>query len=218
MENKTVVFDLDDTLVKEIDYLKSAYKEIVLNIDSGNGNLYHVMLNLYYKKEDVFRFLESKYSEISKPYLLNLYRNHKPAIKLNEDTLGLLKWCRSKNFTTGLITDGRSSQQNNKLDALGIKHFFDKIIISEEFGFSKPSTEVYNEFENFKGQKFYIGDNTSKDFVAPNALGWTSICLLDDGKNIHKQNFDLASEYLPQYKVNTLEEIKNIITNKTLLQ
>ena len=30
-------------------------------------------------------------------------------------------------------------------------------------------------------------DNPDKDFIAPNNLGWTSICLIDKGLNIHKQ-------------------------------
>jgi putative hydrolase of the HAD superfamily len=57
----------------------------------------------------------------------------------------------------------------------------------------------------------YIADNTQKDFVTPNKLGWTTICLLDNGHNIHKQNFELSKEYLPQFRINSFEEI--ILTN-----
>ena len=45
MCNKVVVFDLDDTLYKEIDFLKSAYKEIATSI--GNPELIQQMLEWY---------------------------------------------------------------------------------------------------------------------------------------------------------------------------
>jgi putative hydrolase of the HAD superfamily len=58
----------------------------------------------------------------------------------------------------------------------------------------------------------YIADNTQKDFITPNKLGWTTICLLDKGQNIHKQNFELSNEYLPKFTINSFEEI--ILTNE----
>jgi putative hydrolase of the HAD superfamily len=58
---------------------------------------------------------------------------------------------------------------------------------------------------------YYIGDNPAKDFQAPNHLGWTTICLLDDGRNIHPQDFTLSPQMLPQHIVPQLTEIENII-------
>ena len=54
-------------------------------------------------------------------------------------------------------------------------------------------------------------NNFNKDFVAPNKLGWSTIGLLDDGRNIHKQNHNLSSEYLPKYFVKSLDDIIKII-------
>ena len=53
----------------------------------------------------------------------------------------------------------------------------------------------------------YIGDNIIKDFISPNALGWRTICLKDDGRNIHQQDFGLAEEYLPKITVGSLNEL-----------
>jgi putative hydrolase of the HAD superfamily len=58
---------------------------------------------------------------------------------------------------------------------------------------------------------YYIGDNPAKDFVAPNRLGWNTVCLLDDGRNIHPQDFSLSSQMLPQHRISQLSEIENII-------
>ncbi len=54
---------------------------------------------------------------------------------------------------------------------------------------------------------FYIADNPRKDFITPNRLGWTTICLLDRGQNVHSQNFDISSKYLPHFLINSFDEI-----------
>ncbi|WP_368336625.1 hypothetical protein [Parabacteroides merdae] len=56
----------------------------------------------------------------------------------------------------------------------------------------------------------YIGDNLRKDFITPNKLGWKTICLLDDGRNIHRQDFSCPEEYLPNVKIHTLKELLSL--------
>ena len=59
----------------------------------------------------------------------------------------------------------------------------------------------------------YIADNPKKDFTTPNKLGWTSICLLDKGQNVHPQDFSLPIEFLPHFFINSFDEI--IFNNET---
>lgn len=113
----------------------------------------------------------------------------------------------------GLITDGRSVQQRNKIEALGLLRWIDEndTIISEEFGSEKPTTENYlylmkryPDCHDFT----YVGDNVKKDFIAPNALGWNSICLRDDGRNIHKQGSEeLATAMKPKRWIESFAEV-----------
>ena len=56
----------------------------------------------------------------------------------------------------------------------------------------------------------YIGDNLRKDFITPNKLGWKTICLLDDGRNIHRQDSSCPEEYLPNVKIHTLKELLSL--------
>jgi putative hydrolase of the HAD superfamily len=111
----------------------------------------------------------------------------------------------------GLVTDGYSKTQRNKLKALEIEELFDLVVISEEFGSAKPSEANFAVFHQFKtDQYYYIADNPAKDFVSPNALGWQTICLIDAGKNIHKQDYTKESLYLPRLKIDTLEQVLSI--------
>lgn len=209
-KNKVVVFDLDDTLYKEIDYLKSAFMLIANKLEPENKSLFKQLFKIYKDDKDVFGFLEKKYNIFSKSDLIEIYRTHKPNIYLSDSHYQMLNNLKDKYFL-GLITDGRSLTQRNKLKSLGIENLFDEIVISEEFNSEKPCTKNFEKFHEFKANEyFYIGDNTSKDFVSPNKLGWTTICLLNNGLNIHQQDFK-KKMYNPKFKIKDLNEIIKII-------
>lgn len=212
MGSKTVVFDLDDTLTSEIDFLKSAYKEIAIKLDEKNASLYSEMLNWYFKGENVFQRLVDIYSVCLSDLLL-MYRTHLPNLTCDEDTKWVLTKLKKEGYQLGIITDGRSITQRNKLKALGLIHFFNDLIISEEFGSEKMNPNNFMFFhKNKSDQYYYIGDNPKKDFINPNKLGWITICLLDKGENIHKQNFNLPRDFLPLYTIENIRELFKIIT------
>ncbi|HPN38382.1 MAG TPA: HAD family hydrolase [Melioribacteraceae bacterium] len=214
LSNKSViVFDLDDTLFKEIEYLKSAYKYIAEEVCSNNSiKLYKKMLDLYYSGNNAFNYLIENYPEKSKnvDYLLELYRNHYPNITLEPEINDFLLKLIENKIILGIITDGRSNTQRNKLKALGIEKQFNYILISEEFGYSKPNELNYKLFmQKFPDKNYiYIADNIKKDFITPNKLGWLTICLLDDGRNIHKQSFNYEKEYLPKELIKSFSELE----------
>jgi putative hydrolase of the HAD superfamily len=110
-----------------------------------------------------------------------------------------------------LVTDGRSNSQRNKIKALGLERWFEErnIIISEEFGSEKTDKRNFTYFmEKYPGRSYcYVGDNTQKDFLAPNGLGWNTVCLLDDGRNIHKQDFNLEGSKLPKKCINDIRQL-----------
>ncbi len=213
MCKKVVCFDLDDTLFKEIDYLISAYGEIAASV--GHPELAPQMAEWYREGENVFQKL-NQFLGVDTPIAdyLKIYRNHYPAISLSygvEDTLNELK---HRGVTLGLITDGRSVGQRNKIKALGLEKWFDdeNIIISEEFGSEKTDEKNFKYFEQkYPEHSFvYIGDNPKKDFIVPNRLGWQTVMLKDDGRNIYKQEVALM-ENLPQMTIIDIEELLDFI-------
>ena len=216
-KSRVVVFDLDDTLYKEQDYLLSAYREIAAQTESRFGfeGVFDCMYEWWQEGENVFQRLIDTYTlDISIDELLTIYRSHIPAISLDEDTKCLLERLYQR-ADLGLITDGRRLTQRHKIEALGLSVYMDEkdILVSEETGFEKPSEVPYRHFiERYPSRTYYyIGDNPVKDFVAPNHLGWTTICLLDDGRNIHRQDSCLPLHMLPQHSISQLSEIENII-------
>ena len=207
MSSKTVVFDLDDTLALELDYLKSAFREIAQKVDPQTPQLYSILWDAYQCKDNPFKRVCDLYPHYSIADLQQLYRNHFPVYPANSCKI-LLEQLKQMGCKLGLVTDGYSITQRNKLRALDIENAFDLVVISEEFGTAKPSLGNFEVFHQFKTAKYYyIGDNPSKDFVSPNALGWQTICLVDAGNNIHKQEFTKEFLYLPNKKINKLDEL-----------
>jgi len=209
--NSIIAFDLDDTLYKEVDFLKSAYLEIAQELDIEDWRLLYIeMFSLYRSGQNVFEFLLKKY-KVNLDDLLLKYRNHLPNIKASAGALNLLKNIKKKKGKIAIITDGRSKTQRNKIDALGLIEYIDTILISEEIGHEKPALEVFNKLEGlYPNHKFtYIADNLKKDFISPNHLNWDSINLLDNGLNIHvNQIYLMKTENFPKKYVASLNQIE----------
>lgn len=215
---KVFVFDLDDTLYKEIDFLKSAYTEIsrkVGNIDEPT-KIYDFLWHVWCNGDDPFGELIRHYDlNISKEYLIGLYRNHQPSLTLDNTVIEVLDELKRKGAVLYLITDGRSITQRNKIKALGLEKYFDNnIIISEEIGSGKLSPRAFEIIESKfpDADKFYLGDNPLKDFYWPNCFGWISVCLRDDVRNIHPWQ-DVSLSKSPKYVITDIADVLRIFNS-----
>jgi putative hydrolase of the HAD superfamily len=205
-KNNVFVFDLDDTLYSEREFENSGI-EFVCN----SLNISKTILNINTNKEEnwVQKIITKTNNKFNKDYILTLYRNHIPNIALYNDARFFLDLLKLNNIEMSLITDGRSITQRNKLKALNIETYFNNIIISEEINSEKPSELNYRKVMSLDVNKkyVYIGDNPTKDFYTPNILGWISICRLDNGFNVHEQNFNLSKEFIPKFLIKSFDEI-----------
>ena len=221
MCKQVVIFDLDDTLYKEIDFLKSAYREIAslvypsLKADFKNDDaVYHWMLTNYRQGKNVFDELLRYPVLFSKEELLRIYREHQPSIALSDGAMEVLEYLKKEGHAIGLITDGRSRTQRNKMEALGLGKYVEPelVLISEETGFCKPALESYRYvMQQYPGASYvYVGDNPKKDFYGPNLLGWKTVCLKNDGRNIHSQE-EVEPAYRAHVTIEKLKEIKKFL-------
>lgn len=212
-QNTIIVFDLDDTLYNEIEFLKSAYLEIAQQVQNEKWRvLYAQMISMYRNNMDVFGYISEQYNT-PKSTLINSYREHQPAITLFNGALETLQLIKKKDGKIGLITDGRKITQTNKIKALGLLPFIDCTVISEEFGTEKPHLNNYKHLEKKfgKGSYHYIADNVKKDFITPNVIGWNTIGLIDNGLNIHKDSYLYKEKkYQPKAYITSFLEL-NII-------
>jgi putative hydrolase of the HAD superfamily len=173
-----VIFDLDDTLYSEKQYVRSGYKKIAQYL--GKRELETVMWSVFEQGgKAIDEALESVNLLDRKAEALQIYREQQPDIELYPGVKELLQRIREKK-KIGIITDGRPEGQRAKLEALKIQ--VDKVIITDELGgveFRKPNEKAFRIMQEYFEVPFrqmvYIGDNSKKDFVAPEKLGMKSI-------------------------------------------
>lgn len=207
--SKIFVFDLDDTLYSERDFEKSGIEFVYETL-----SIKHVSLEKIFENRNnwVDLIINGSNNSITSQMVLNVYRNHFPTIQLYNDAKEFLENLRTKGSEMFLITDGRSITQRNKLRALGIESFFKGIVVSEEVNSEKPSEHNFRLVmcDDMAENYIYIADNPKKDFITPNKLGWTSICLLDRGQNVHEQVFANLTEAMPHFMIKSFSEINLI--------
>lgn len=181
---RVVIFDLDDTLYSEKEYVRSGFNAIANEfpqIANISEKLWKVFENNGKAIDEVLKE-ENIYSEENKNKCLNIYRNHKPDIHLYDGVREMLENIKQHNVKLGIITDGRPEGQRAKIEALNIKDLFDEIIITDELGgieFRKPNKTAFVKMHELMNipyeQMLYVGDNINKDFIAPEALEMKSV-------------------------------------------
>lgn len=188
----TVIFDMDDTLYDEIDYCSSGFRAVAKFLAdkyeanagvafdalwsefcSGNHNQTFnaalEVLNIPYETEDIVG-------------LIRLYREHKPDIKLPDESKEVLDLLASK-YPLALLTDGFLPAQELKVAALGIEKYFQHIVYTEKLGrqFWKPNPRgfeiILGKLQTKPETTVYIADNAKKDFIGPNSLKMHTIQL-----------------------------------------
>ncbi len=172
-----IVFDLDDTLYDEVDFVKSGFKEISDYLQ--DEEYYNFMIKVFESEGSgkVFDKLIEKFKiEANINKLIEIYRFHTPNIMLPQDSLELLNF--AKNYKTALISDGHYIVQSNKFNALGLKKYIKYPIFTDFYHTQKPEFKAYQMvMDKYKNEKkfVYISDNPKKDFKAVNELGWIGI-------------------------------------------
>jgi HAD superfamily hydrolase (TIGR01549 family) len=175
---KGVIFDLDDTLYSEKEYVKSGYKAV----SDYLGCAYEEKLWSYFEagKPAIDELLKELGRENEKAEVLEVYRSHQPDIHLYPGVAEMIVDLKSKGIKVGIITDGRPDGQRNKLDALGLD--VDDVIITDELGgvqFRKPCDIAFRimttRWRLNPADVVYVGDNPAKDFQAAQQLGMRSL-------------------------------------------
>lgn len=219
---KLIAFDLDDTLFSEQEFVQSSWRYIAKSLNEKYGLPYSVMIEKMSNACNAFDALDTYLKDnlnLSEregiEWMIATYRNHKPDISLSDEVENLLKKIVDAGHAIAIVTDGRSTTQRNKINSLGLDRYVaaDKILISQEIGGDKLSGIPFRMLDRLEPTfKCYVGDNPAKDFYWPNKLGWSTIMLLDSGKNIHPQVLsDNKPDYNPQKIIHRLSQLTDIL-------
>ena len=176
---KVVIFDLDDTLISEDEYIRSGYRAVAYFLRDMYGwdervtekQLYELYLetprNVFNRLLDLH---DIRYKENEILELVTVYREHIPEVSFYPDVKPMIYNLKDKGIKTALLTDGYAVTQRKKITALNAKKLFDKIIITDELGkdYWKPDPRPFimmkEAFMADWSDMVYVGDNPEKDF------------------------------------------------------
>ena len=184
----TYFFDLDNTLIDDDRAMEVYLERIFLQYQSilpypafdEFKQTWSAAVDRYFKKyiareitfqeqrrhriRDVFR-LESPDLPLVDEILDNFVRYYEDAWCPYPDTLSTLQKVRPRKI--GLITNGDSRQQRQKIASLGIGEFLDVICISSELGLSKPDPAIFrfacDKLGVSPAESYFVGDRIDLD-------------------------------------------------------
>jgi len=219
---KLVIFDMDDTLFAERDFVYGAYHavsalviekygvfiedELRRRFDEGQrGDLFTTVLNS----------LGVNISEKEIQALVKIYRSHTPHLYPYAD-VSVIKLLKQNGFKTGLISDGWLKVQQKKFDALKLSRYFDEVIFTDSLGreFWKPhpcSFELMSKwFDTKPSEMLYIGDNPQKDFITCNKMGMHTLRIRRHGGESCSK-YAQNETYAAEYEISSLIELKSLL-------
>lgn len=144
---QAVIFDLDDILYPLNTYVQSGFRQISRLFLGRSQEVYDQLWDAYEKQYRADRngrddavtvaictMLQAQglYSEEMQQKCLRIYDQHTPSIQSFDGVVELLKELREKGKRLGLLTDGPSEVQREKLRALGVIPLFDEIIVTDD--------------------------------------------------------------------------------------
>lgn len=195
------IFDVDDTLYDQLEPFKKAYQEHF----SQNKEISVEALYRYSRKfsDEVFELTQQGKLSMEEMYIYRLtkafnefkitiqpqqaldfqkdYAAFQEKITLIPDMEKTLQYCTERQLTVGIITNGPSTHQRNKIKNLKVTQWInpDHIFVSGELKMAKPDQKIFRHVEKqlqLEPQKtFYIGDSYDNDVLGAKNAGWKTI-------------------------------------------
>ena len=219
---RALVFDLDDTLYVEKDFVRSGYRAVARHLaDTGLCTFetaYQTMIETLelHGRHMVFSALLEKLPSLSMSIqeLVDAYRRHTPSIELFPGYLELLKQLGS-NHKLGIITDGLPEVQKRKVLALGLSEVMDKIIYTWEYGSEKqkPHPMPFSLMLECLGVEpeaaLFVGDNPEKDCRGAHSIGMQAAQV--QIPSWRGGQAGTANQEGPEFVIETLYELPQIL-------
>lgn len=215
-----LIFDMDDTLYPEFDFVKQGFKHVANFVEETFGlsseSVYESLLDIHHEHGrgqvfDIFLKRQGIFSLRTVKKCLAIYRYSVPNITLPDSTVEVLNRFASRKLY--LVTDGNKIVQVKKANALGLQSFFTKCFFTHMYGkrHAKPSIYCFEKIAALEKTNFqeliYVGDDPNKDFVALNERGGLTIRVLTG----RYKNLEVGKEYDGKFVINSLSELPSLV-------
>lgn len=226
---QAIVFDLDDTLYPERDFVLSGFEAVAqwaethLAIPAEQGFAELRGLFMQGVRGDTFdRWLSShdRSADLWVQQLVQVYRDHDPVLRPFPEVPRLLEALHER-YRLGLVSDGTLSVQRRKLAALGLGDLLDAVVFSDEWGREawKPNPKPFEVIAERLGVELdrtvYVGDNPAKDFLGARQVRMYTVWLQrPDGEYSHLT--PETADHAPHGTIVALTELETLLESHGL--
>ncbi|MEW9674387.1 HAD family hydrolase [Ammoniphilus sp. 3BR4] len=230
---RNVFFDLDDTLYDQLKPFERALQNVFSNqlylpVEQifKRSRFYSDLLWKDYVKNAIsldelrVQRISLALAELGYPIsaeqaktIQSEYEIQQGFLQLDSTIRDTLNGLLANDYQLGIITNGPTRHQGNKIEALGLTAIIptSRIFISDAIGIAKPNPALFKEVEKrlglIPGTPIYIGDSWNNDVVAPMEAGWTSIWY-----NHRHQVPDRASTKQPAATIDDFKKLSDTIS------
>lgn len=220
---QAVIFDLDDTLYAERDFVLSGFRAVDSWLQSELAiSGFAEAARRHFDSARRGRIFDAALADLGVadparlvPQLVAVYRAHSPQLALLPDAERALRHLRPRS-RLGLLTDGYAATQRNKVAALGLAPWFDALVFTDDLGREhwKPSPVPFRRMMALLGvpapECVYVADNPLKDFAAPNELGWRTVQVRHRAAEYARQVPPTAA-HVPGVVLQNLDELASFL-------
>jgi putative hydrolase of the HAD superfamily len=216
---KAWIFDLDDTLYPERDYVRSGFRAVGEWSEERLGlsqEIVRAKLQALFDggfRGDSFQWwlAEQGLPESLLPEMVKIYRGHTPQIVLYPDSEQALEELK-KGHRLGLLTEGRRAAQEAKIRALGLERWIEAVLVlgEEDRAEWKPSRKPFDRILGMLSiagaDAAYVGDNPQKDFRGAREAGLRTVRIRREG-GLHAGEEPPSSQDAPDREIRSLDEL-----------
>jgi len=216
-----VLFDLDNTIIdrpKSIRKYATVFRESFAGFlaDIDNGRLFQLIHEVdgggYKGKEqmvaEMLAVIPWQEAPTADQLLAHWYEHYPLCPEPMDGLFEVLGALEQLAMPMGMITNGKTATQNQKIDVLGIRRYMRCVTVSQTVGVSKPDRRIFDltlgEMGTDASGSWYVGDHPSNDILGSSAAGLTAVWL----RGSHDWPAGVEE---PRYQIDSLWQLLGLI-------
>lgn len=137
------------------------------------------------------------------------WNRHFPSLAVTMDgAVETLEALQTLGLVLGLVTNGTVRGQEQKLEVLGLRRYFQAVVVSEAVGVQKPHPAIFQSALTGVGvaaeHAWFVGDHPENDILGASRVGLRTVWLA----SVHPWP---AEHALPHHRIDSLRELVPLI-------
>ncbi len=213
---KGILFDFDGTLTKRYESAYHFYQHIISELSGKDIYSLDVeemvqrcliwdQYGIYNKSFTMHNIKENWFPEMDEVYWKKYWYDHFDEYQIVSDGVVEVLMQLKKEYKIGILSNGNSISQHNKITKSGIESLFDVVVVAGDYDIQKPDTRIFQIACEKLGTKcedtYMIGDTFFSDISGAIRSGLKPIWYCYERRSVSDLNVPIVHDFkeLRQY-------------------